>query len=64
MEGSMNVTSLLVELIINNTRLSYDKNELKIDNDTAIMEILKIIAKPLYEKRLQELQEKENSKEE
>lgn len=50
---------LLIELILNNTRLNYDKNDLRIDDDTAIIQVVKILAKEKYQNRFQELQEKE-----
>lgn len=60
MEKNVDVANFLMELIINNTRLNYDKNELRIENDAAIIEVIKVLDKSVYEKRFQELIEKEN----
>lgn len=51
-------TDFLIELILNNTGLNYDKDKLTIRDDTAVLEVLRVIAKSLYENRLKELQEK------
>lgn len=64
MDGDMDAMEFLIELILNNTRLNYDKDELRIENDNIVLEVLKVLAKAKYENRLQELQEKENSKKE
>ena len=57
MEGNF---EFLVKLILNNTRLNYDKNDLRIDNDTVLLEVIKVLNKQLYDERFQELIEKEN----
>lgn len=64
MDGDMDAMEFLIELILNNTRLNYDKDKLTIRDDTAVLEVLRVIAKAKYENRLQELQEKENNKKE
>ena len=53
-----NYLDLLIELIINNTRLSYDEKDLRIDEDKAVMEVIKIIAKEKYKVRFNELTNK------
>ena len=53
----INIEQLLIELIINNTRLNYDKNDLRIDDDTAIIQVVKILAKVKYQARFKELKE-------
>lgn len=60
MEKNIDVANFLMELIINNTRLNYDKDELRIENDAATIEVIKVLDKSVYEKRFQELIEKEN----
>lgn len=64
MDGDMDAMEFLIELILNNTRLNYDKDELRIEGDNVVLEVIKVLAKAKYEDRLQELQEKENSKKE
>ena len=61
----MDNIDLLVTVILNNTRLSYtDENKLMIDDDKAIMEIVKALEKRDYEIRVDHLKElKENGKE-
>lgn len=63
MEGDKDATEFLIELILNNTGLNYDKDKLRMGDDTAILESIKVLAKDKYESRLKELQEKQNSKE-
>lgn len=58
-----NYLDLLIDLIIDNAELSYHKDSLRIDNDDTIMQVLKIIAKQKYENKLEDLQNKETSKE-
>lgn len=58
-----NYLDLLIDLIINNSRLNYDKNDLRIDNDDTIMQVLKIIAKNKYENRLEDLKNQKINKE-
>lgn len=64
MDGDMDAMEFLIELILNNTQLNYDKNKLTIRDDNVVLEVLKVLAKAKYENRLQELQEKENNKKE
>ena len=64
MDGDKDAMEFLVELILNNTRLNYDKDELRIEGDNVVLEVIKVLAKAKYEDRLQELQKKENSKKE
>ena len=56
--------TFLIELILNNTQLNYDKDKLRINDDSVVLEVIKVLAKAKYENRLQELQEKENNKKE
>lgn len=58
MDGDKDAMEFLIELILNNTQLNYDKDKLTIRDDTAVLEVLRVIAKSLYENRLKELQEK------
>ena len=58
-----NISNFLIELIINNTELNYRKDDLRIDGDTVILEVLKVLAKEKYQERFKELQEKETNKE-
>lgn len=52
----MDNLDILINLIINNTRLSYtDENKLMIDEDRAIMEFIKVIARDKYEYRVEDL---------
>lgn len=46
----------LLDLIFNNTGLSYTKNELRIKDDTAILQYIKVICPDRYEEELYELQ--------
>lgn len=64
MDGDKEAMEFLIELILNNTRLNYDKDELRIEGDNVVLEVIKVLAKAKYENRLQELQEKENNKKE
>jgi hypothetical protein len=53
-----NYLDLIIDLIINNTNLSYgDKEKLRISDDTSILEVIKVIAKDRYDKRVIELNE-------
>lgn len=63
MENNRDNADFLIELILNNTGLNYDKDKLRMGDDTAILESIKVLAKDKYESRLKELQEKQNSKE-
>ena len=63
MNGDIDAMDFVTQIILNNTRLNYDKDELTMDNDKIILEVLKVLAKEKYEARLQELLEKEKSKE-
>ena len=42
---------ILIDLIINNTDLSYDKTKLRIDDERAVIDYLKIIAPERYNER-------------
>lgn len=54
----MGYEDFLVDIILNNARLSYtDENKLMIDEDKAIMEVVKVISRKKYENRLNELKE-------
>lgn len=46
----------LIDLIFNNTGLAYTKNELRIKDDTAILQYIKAICPDRYEEELYELQ--------
>lgn len=46
----------LIKLILNNTRLSYDKNNLSIDEDKVILEVIKVLSPQAYEERFEKLQ--------
>jgi hypothetical protein len=46
----------LIDLIFNNTGLSYTKNELRIKDDTAILQYIKVICPDRYDEELFELQ--------
>ena len=63
----MGYEDFLVDIILNNARLSYtDENKLMIDEDKAIMEVVKVISRKKYENRLKELKglkENEETKE-
>lgn len=48
--------TILLDLIFNNTGLSYTKNELRIKDDTAILQFIKAICPDRYEEELYELQ--------
>lgn len=56
MGENISITEFLVELILNNTRLGYKDGELRIDNESPIMETIRVLAKTKYENRLLELQ--------
>ena len=45
----------LIDTILDNTRLDYDGNELRIDSDTALIYLLKIEYPDEYRERLEEL---------
>ena len=54
----INGIDLIIDLIINNTCLSYsDKSKLRINDDAPVMEVIKIIAKDSYNNRVKELNE-------
>lgn len=51
-----NYLDLIIDLILNNTKLSYcDRNKLTIDNESPVLEVIKIIAHERYELRVNEL---------
>ena len=59
-----NYLDLIIDIIINNTKLSYcDKNKLTIDNESPVLEVIKVIAHERYELRVNELNQKEEVKE-
>lgn len=45
----------LIDTVLENTRLDYDGNELRIDSDTALIYLLKIEYPDEYRERLEEL---------
>lgn len=47
----------LVDTILDNTRLDYDGKELRINSDTAIIYLLKLLYPDEYSERLKELKE-------
>lgn len=55
---------LLIDLIINNSRLDYNGKNLRIDEEKPVIEVIKIIAKEKYENKLKELKENEKGNEE
>lgn len=57
MKEDIDVTDFLIEVILNNTALSYNDKDLRIGSDVAILEVLKVIAKEAYNDRLQVLQD-------
>lgn len=58
MNGDVDAMNFLIELILNNSMLNYDKNRLTIRDDSVVLEVIKVLAKDMYEARLKELQEK------
>ena len=52
-----NYLDLLVDLIIENSRLSYDNEKLTIYDDNTVMQVIKIIAKEKYQDRFNKLKE-------
>lgn len=46
----------LIDLIFNNTGLAYTKNELRIKDDTAILQYIKVICPDRYDEELFEIQ--------
>lgn len=61
----INYMDLLIDLIIDNSCLSYsDKDKLRIDNDDTIMQVIRIIAKDKYENRVEDLKNKNKKDEE
>lgn len=64
MNEDMYVVDFLIELILNNTRLNYNKDDLRINSDDVVLEVIKVLSKEKYENRLQELIEKKKKGEE
>lgn len=54
-----NYLDLIIDLIIDNSRLSYDKEKLMINDDSAVMQVIKIIAKEKYQNKFNQLKEQE-----
>lgn len=46
---------LLIDIILDNTRLTYDKEKLTIDDDNAVIQVIRVLQKERYNKRLEEL---------
>lgn len=63
MDSNKYYLDLLVDLIINNAKMDYLNKDLMIDDDKAIMQVVKIIAKTKYEKKLNEVKEQKENKE-
>lgn len=60
----MGYEDFIIDIILNNTKLSYtDDNKLMIDEDKAILEVVKVISRKKYENRLKELKGNEEEKE-
>lgn len=53
----------LIAIILNNSRLSYDGEGLRIENESAILEYLRAIYKRFYEARIDELKEAKGKEE-
>ena len=61
MDNNKYYLDLLIDLIINNAKMDYLDRDLRIDDDRAIIQVVKIIAKTKYEKKLSELKEQEGN---
>ena len=51
---------LLIKMILNNSRLTYDKKDLRVDTCDSIMDYVKALCPTAYNAKLTELQEEEN----
>lgn len=60
MEKNVIDMDFLITLLLNNARLDYDGKDLRLDGDEIVLAVIKVLAEEKYEKRLKELQEKEN----
>lgn len=61
-----NYLDLLIDLILDNSKIDYLDKDLMIDDDKAVMGVIKVIANHKYNERLKELkgkkdEEKKNS---
>lgn len=57
-----NFLDLIIELILNNTKLSYcDTEKLRIDDDNPVLEVIKVMTPERYEKRINELNGKNHT---
>lgn len=63
MDNNKYYLDLLIDLIINNAKMDYLDKDLMIDDDKAIIQVVKIIAKAKYDKKLNELKEQKENKE-
>ena len=63
MDNNKYYLDLLIDLIINNAKMDYLDKDLMIDDDKAIIQVVKIIAKTKYDKKLNELKEQKENKE-
>ena len=53
---------LLIKIILNNSRLSFDKKDLRIDTCDSMMDYVKALCPTAYNAKLTELQEEEDEK--
>lgn len=56
-----NYLDLLIDIILENTRLSYDGKKLIIDDDNAVIQVIRILAKEKYNQRFKELKGNEDN---
>lgn len=52
----------LIHLILGNSELNYMKDDLRITNETTIMQFIKYLHPSAYKEKLEELQREENNK--
>lgn len=50
-----NYLDLLIDIILDNTKIDYLDKDLMIDDDKAVIGVIKVIAKGRYNQRLEEL---------
>lgn len=62
MDNNKYYLDLLIDLIINNAKMDYFDKDLMIDDDKSIIQVVKIIAKTKYDKKLNELKEQKENK--
>ena len=54
---------LLIDIIINNSKMDYLNQDLRIDDDKAVIQIIKVIAEKKYKEKINELKEHKKGKE-